>query len=112
MTTLEDRIAQAIADPGAIVGRKLGPSWGAGNDGHADDEETVPRWSTRAVMAVLTATGPDGCPGGYDLTPPAYRYVVRHTEQCRPTADADSIERAAAEHAAQLGETPEEYAEG
>jgi hypothetical protein len=29
-----------------------------------------------------------------------------------PRADAAAIERAAGEHAAQLGETPEEYAEG
>lgn len=50
---LVDRIAQAIGDPGSIVGRKLGPSWGKGNDGYAEREETVTRWSTRAVIAVL-----------------------------------------------------------
>jgi hypothetical protein len=50
---LTDRIAQAIGDPGSIVGRKLGPSWGKGNDGYAENEETVTRWSTRAVEAVL-----------------------------------------------------------
>ena len=49
-----ERIAQAIGDPGSIVGRKLGPSWGEGNPGYAPDEETVTRWSTRAVVAVLT----------------------------------------------------------
>jgi hypothetical protein len=112
MTTLEDRIAQAIADPGSVVGRKLGPSWGPGNDGYAENEETVARWSTRAVMALLTESGPDGCPGGYDFTPPAYRYVVHHTAQCRPPTDAAAIERDAAEHAAQLGESAEEYAAG
>lgn len=50
---LADRIAQAIGDPGSIVGRKLGPSWGVGNDGYSEREETVTRWSTRAVLALL-----------------------------------------------------------
>lgn len=50
-----DRIAQAIGDPGSIVGRKLGPSWGVGNKGYAAEEESVTRWSTRAVLAVLAA---------------------------------------------------------
>lgn len=49
-----DRIAQAIGDPGSVVGRKLGPSWGVGNPGYAPEEETVTRWSTRAVLAVLS----------------------------------------------------------
>lgn len=48
-----DRIAQAIGDPGSIVGRKLGPSWGVGHDGYSEREETVTRWSTRAVLALL-----------------------------------------------------------
>lgn len=55
MNQLIDRIAQAIGDPGSVVGRKLGPSWGVGSDGYAEQEETVTRWSTRAVMAVLGA---------------------------------------------------------
>lgn len=49
-----DRIAQAIGDPGSVVGRKLGPSWGEGNPGYAPEEETVTRWSTRAVLAALS----------------------------------------------------------
>jgi hypothetical protein len=57
MTTLEDRIAQAIADPGAVVGRKLGPSWGRGNDGYTKEEETVTHWSTRAVLTALDKAG-------------------------------------------------------
>lgn len=36
-----DRIAQAIGDPGSVVGRILA-------------DETVGRWVTRAVLAVLT----------------------------------------------------------
>lgn len=48
-----DRIAQAIGDPGSIVGRRFGPSWGEGNEGYAPETETVPRWCTRAVLAVL-----------------------------------------------------------
>lgn len=50
-----DEIARAIGDPGSVVGRKLGPSWGVGNAGYAPEEETVTRWSTRAVLAVLGA---------------------------------------------------------
>jgi len=50
---LVDRIAQAIGDPGSIAGRKLGPSWGLGNPGYAEQEETVTRWSTRAVLALV-----------------------------------------------------------
>jgi hypothetical protein len=50
---IEDRIAQAIGDPGSIVGKRKGPGWGKGDDGYAEREETVPRWSTRAVLAVL-----------------------------------------------------------
>lgn len=52
-STFANRIAQAIGDPGSIVGRKLGTSWGAGNDGYSEHDETVTRWSTRAVLAVL-----------------------------------------------------------
>lgn len=54
---LVDRIAQAIGDPGSIAGRKLGSSWGEGNDGYAEPEETVTRWSTRAVLRVLEEAG-------------------------------------------------------
>jgi len=50
---LIDRLTQAIADPGSIIGRRLGPSWGEGQDGYAEEQETVPRWSARAVEAVL-----------------------------------------------------------
>lgn len=54
---LTDRIAQAIGDPGSIVGRKFGPSWGEGNEGYAEQEESTTRWSTRAVLVVLTQPG-------------------------------------------------------
>jgi hypothetical protein len=50
---LEARVARAIGDPGSIVGRKHGPSWGPGNSGWALEEETAANWSTRAVMAVI-----------------------------------------------------------
>jgi hypothetical protein len=56
---LADQVAQAIGDPGSIVGRKFGPSWGEGNDGYSEHEETVTRWSTRAVLAVLAGAAPD-----------------------------------------------------
>jgi hypothetical protein len=53
MNELEDLIAQAIADPNSVVGKRRGPGWGKGDDGYAEEYETVPRWSTRAVLAVL-----------------------------------------------------------
>lgn len=52
-----DQIRQAIADPGSIVGRKLGPSWGRGKAGYAPEEESVADWSTRAVVAVIDGAG-------------------------------------------------------
>lgn len=57
MNHLEDLIAQAIGDPGSVVGRRLGPSWGRGNDGYAREQETVTRWATRAVLATLDQGG-------------------------------------------------------
>jgi hypothetical protein len=51
-----DSIRRAIADPGAVVGRRLGPSWGVGNDSYADQPESVAEWGARAVVAVLTGT--------------------------------------------------------
>jgi len=47
-----DRIAQAIGDPGSIVGR-------------SDGKETVTRWGTRAVLQVLTESnvGPPSAEG-------------------------------------------------
>ena len=57
-----DAIRRAIADPGAVVGRRLGPSWGAGNDSYADQPETVAEWGARAVVALLTGTHPAGRP--------------------------------------------------
>jgi hypothetical protein len=55
-TELTDRIARAIGDPGSVVGRRYSPSWGIGQDGYSLEEETVTRWSTRAVLAVIAAT--------------------------------------------------------
>lgn len=81
--TLEDRIRFAIADPGAFVGGRRGPTWPEDNPAHAGRQETAAEWSARAVIAVLTQPGPCGCPGGYDLTPPPYRAVVVHTAECR-----------------------------
>lgn len=74
---LDTQIAQAIGDPGSIVTRD-------------NDEESLTRWASRAVMAVLTRPGHCGCPGGYDLTPPPYRYIVNHTEECH---DMDAASR-------------------
>lgn len=52
--TFRDRIAQAIGDPGSIAGNRLGPSWGAGNEGYAEEQESVTRWATRAVLQVVS----------------------------------------------------------
>jgi hypothetical protein len=48
-----DAIAQAIGDPGSVAGRRLGPSWGVGKDGYSPEQESVTRWSTRAVLKLL-----------------------------------------------------------
>jgi hypothetical protein len=55
--TLESRILQALGDPGSIAGRKLGPTWGRGNDGYAKTEERLIDWQLRAVLAVLNGPG-------------------------------------------------------
>lgn len=54
---IDDLLADAIRNPGSVAGRKLGPSWGRGNDGYADEEETVPRWAARAVRTALDNQG-------------------------------------------------------
>jgi hypothetical protein len=50
---LEGQIAQAIADPGSVVGHCLGPSWGRGTPGYAPRQESITAWATRAVMRTL-----------------------------------------------------------
>lgn len=55
---LYDRIRQAVFDPGAVVGRRLGPSWGEGNPGHAPEQESLWDWVARAVLH--TVRGSDG----------------------------------------------------
>jgi hypothetical protein len=51
----EDRIAQAIGDPGSVLPR-------AGRD--TDQPESVTRWSTRAVIAVVDADRSSSMPPG------------------------------------------------
>lgn len=87
---LTDRIAQAIGDPGSVVGPRRSPGYRTDSPHHADTYESVTRWSTRAVLAVLTQAGECGCPGGYDLTPEPYRYVVQHTEACETKRRAEA----------------------
>jgi hypothetical protein len=50
---LEDLLARAIADPGSVVGPRLGPSWGEGNPGYSPNQETITRWGVRAVLKIL-----------------------------------------------------------
>lgn len=62
MKTLKEHIAYAIANPGRVVGRKLGPSWGVGEDGYAAQEETEVDWAIRAVLEVLEEHRPEPKP--------------------------------------------------
>lgn len=77
-----DRIAQAIGDPGSIVGpRRLT---------HRDGEpiETVTRWATRAVMAVLAETA---APPAVDhAEPPADPAGGARTDEGGPEAQGDA----------------------
>lgn len=57
MNDLSKKIAAAVADPGAIAGRRLGPAWGRGNDGYAREQEPMPDWMARAVIATLEDQG-------------------------------------------------------
>ncbi len=86
--TLEGRITFAIADPGAVVGDRRGPTWPANHPAYAVRQEAAAEWSARAVLAMLTQPGKCGCPGGYDLTPPPYRLVVSHTAECKARSAA------------------------
>lgn len=54
---LRDRFCQALYDPGSVVGRRLGPTWGVGQPGYAHDQETLWDWQLRAVLQVAR---PDG----------------------------------------------------
>lgn len=49
--TYADQISRAVHDPGAVAGRRRGPSWGRGNDGYAKEQETLWEWVVRAVLA-------------------------------------------------------------
>jgi hypothetical protein len=48
------RLSQAIHDPGAVAGRRLGPSWPIGEPGYDTEQETLCSWQLRAVHAVVT----------------------------------------------------------
>lgn len=51
--TFRQRLRMAIHDPGAVVGKKLGPSWPADDPAHRDVEESVSDWMHRAALAVV-----------------------------------------------------------
>lgn len=55
---LRDRIAQAIYDPGAVVGKRVGPSWGPAHEAYADEQESLWDWQIRAVLQVVRTDGP------------------------------------------------------
>jgi hypothetical protein len=42
-------LREAVRDPGQRAGRRLGPSWGEGNDGFAAEQEDLWAWIERAV---------------------------------------------------------------
>jgi len=50
---LKDKLRQAVFDPGSVVGRRLGPSWGQGQPGYSEQQETVWDWVARAVYATI-----------------------------------------------------------
>lgn len=55
---LRDRIAQAVYDPGAVVGPRVGPSWGPAHEAYADEQESLWDWQIRAVLRVVRTDGP------------------------------------------------------
>ncbi|GAA4439635.1 hypothetical protein [Phytohabitans houttuyneae] len=50
---LVKQLRQAIAEPGSVVGCRRGPSWRKNHPAYAEEPETVPAWSARAVLVVL-----------------------------------------------------------
>lgn len=53
VVTLRKRLRLAIHDPGAVVGKKLGPSWPKSDPAFRDVEESVSDWIHRAVLSVV-----------------------------------------------------------
>lgn len=47
---LQSALSRAVRDPGAVVGRRLDPSWGEGNPGYADPGEDLWTWIVRALV--------------------------------------------------------------
>lgn len=50
---IQDQLHQAVYDPGSIAGRRLSPSWGEGQPGYADEQESLWDWAVRALLCVL-----------------------------------------------------------
>lgn len=51
--TLRQRLRLAIHDPGAVAGRKRGPSWPSTDEAHSEEEESIGDWTHRAVCKVV-----------------------------------------------------------
>jgi hypothetical protein len=102
--SFEDRIAQAIGDPGSVVGNRIHTSFGD------DRDETITRWATRAVLAVsedrrvqlrdahndlLNVRGLLSPQGRPDVTPvplvptvaPAVEWLIAENERLREQLD-------------------------
>ena len=54
-------IRTAIANPAAIAGVRRGPTWPETHEGHAEQQETLPDWQTRAVLTILHTAGRPMC---------------------------------------------------
>jgi hypothetical protein len=52
-----DRVAQAIYDPGSVVGGRRGPSWGVGRPWYDQEQESLWDWQIRAVLHTLRPGG-------------------------------------------------------
>lgn len=78
---LKDRLRRAVHDPGAVVGRRLGPTWGEGNDGYAAEQETLWDWVVRAVYATTR-------PAPADTTP---QVRVIHGDQVELVGSAEEL---------------------
>lgn len=79
---IKDRIAQAIGDPGSVVGRRLGPTWVDDPDAYADEFESPVRWSTRAVLALLESIAPH-----HEIEFSPAGWVIAHSMRCRLNGD-------------------------
>lgn len=93
MRTLADRIAEAVDNPGSIVGSR-----GRHSNGE-DHDETMARWAARAVMVILARDDDltefiSGILAEAAQTSISYRGLPNGTGDFQSTIDADSARMA------------------